>query len=261
VEKLWLVPKPEVGICSEGFMRATSFLLALLAIWGGCSSAELIFSEQARQELVANFEASVDAQQLIAEYSYAAARGELDLTGAVYTPPVGSTPGSLTFQDGVFPFGTGDFTVNFTVQGDGGYVDPYGPGVDLTTHTNVAIVADAVFTGISNTGRSMGASADFTATTLQNGLADVQATVDGLFQVDHAGYEFDFTANGVEMGLDLVNDSVTSVVGSVNGSVDIPDFIYDADFSVEGVGDALDVDIDAVVTSISYTLLLAELGL
>jgi hypothetical protein len=240
-------------------MRAIIAFVSLLAVVGGCSSAELAFSEQARQELVDNFETSVDAQQLLAEYSFAASRGDLDIAGATYTPPVGSTPGTLTIQDGVFPFGTGDLTIVFTVQGDGGYVDPYDPSVDLTTHTTVAVVADVVFSGISNTGETMAGAADFSATTVQNGLSDVQAAIDGVFQIDHAGYEFDFTATGVEMGLDLEAEEITSVVGTVDGTVDIPDFFYDADFSVDGLGSELQVEIDAVVTSISYLLALAEL--
>lgn len=237
-------------------MRAIT-LSALFALLAGCTGAEVVFSGAARQELVDNFEASVDAQQMIAEYSFAASRGELDLSGAVYTPPVGSAPGTLTIPDGTFPFGTGDLTIVFTVQGDGAYVDPY--AVDLSTATNVAIVADVVFAGISTTGEAISATADFTATTVNNGVNDVQATVDGVFDVVHGGYDYDFTATGVQMDLDLANETVTSVVGNVSGTVDIPDFAYDADFNVDGLGTTLQVDIDAVVASISYTLGLAEL--
>ncbi len=237
-------------------MRTTA-LFALFLFLCGCTGADLALSGAAREELVANFEASVDAQQMIAEYTFAASRGDLDLAGAVYTPPVGSTPGTLMIPDGTFPFGTGDLTIVFTVQGDGVYVDPY--AVDLTTATNVAVVADVVFTGTSNIGEAIMASADFNATTVNNGINDVLATINGDFAVDHGQYDFDFTANDIQMNLDIGNEVVTNVLGNVSGTVDIPDFPYDADFTVDGLGTTLDIDIDAVVTSISYTLGLAEL--
>jgi len=228
-----------------------------LAVLGACSSADLVMSEQARQELVDNFETSVDAQQSVAEYVFAASRGDLDLAGAQYTPPVGSTPGTLMIPNGVFPFGTGDLTIVFTAEGDNGFVDPY--VVDLTTHQSVTVGADVLFSGISRTGEALDVAADFTATTVQNGLDDVQAVIDGVFAIGHGPYDIDFTATGVEMGLDLLNETVTSVVGNVEGTVDIPDFAYDAVFSVNGLGDQIQIDIDAIVTTIAYTLALDQL--
>ena len=235
----------------------TAILVTALVSLVGCTGAELAFSGAARQELVDNFEVSVDAQQAMAEYSFAAGRGDLDLSGAVYTPPVGNTPGTLTISDGTFPFGTGDLTIVFTAQGDGSYVDPY--VTDLTAATNVVVVADVIFTGVSNMGEAISASADFTASTINNGLEDVEATINGVFDVSHGQYDYDFTATDVQMNLDLANNVVTNVLGNVSGTVDIPDFAYDADFTVEGLGATLDIDIDAVVTSITYTLGLLEL--
>jgi len=236
-------------------MRAIA--IAALFSLVGCAGAELALSSQARQELVQNFQISVDAQHQITEYAFAASRGDLDISGAVYTPPVGSMPGTLTIPNGTFPFGTGDLTIVFTAMGDGMYVDPY--VTDLTTATNVTVVADVLFTGISNIGQSLAASADFTATTVNNGINDVLATVNGDFGVSHGEYGFDFNANDVQFNLDLAAEKVTNVLGSVTGTVDIPDFFYDADFSVQGLGSSLDIDIDAVVTSINYTLSLLEL--
>jgi hypothetical protein len=235
----------------------TASLVAILVALAGCTGAELVFSGAARQNLVNNFEVSVDAQQAMAEYAFAAARGDVDISGAVYTPPVGNTPGTLTITDGTFPFGTGDLTIVFTAQGDGTFVDPY--VTDLSAATNVAVVADVFFTGLSNMGEEISASADFTAETINNGLEDVQATINGVFDVSHGEYDYDFTATDVQMDLDLANDVVTNVVGNVTGTVDIPDFAYDADFTVEGLGSVLDIDIDAVVTSINYTLGLDDL--
>jgi len=232
-------------------------LFACAALLGACTGTDLAFSEAARQDLVQNFELSVDAQQMITEYAFAASRGDLDISGATYSPPMGSMPGTLTIPNGTFPFGTGDLTINFTAQGDGTYVDPY--VTDLRNATNVVVVADVLFTGVSNIGESLSASADFTATTMQNSASDVQATIDGVFGVDHGQYNFDFTATDVQMNLDLAAEKVTNVLGDVTGTVDIPDFIYDADFTVKGLGTSLDINIDAVVTSISYTLGLLQL--
>lgn len=237
-------------------MRAIP-ICALIALLGACTGTELAFSASARQDLVQNFELSVDTQHMITEYAFAASRGDLDISGAVYTPPVGSTPGTLTITNGTFPFGTGDLTIVFTARGDGTYVDPY--VVDLSTATNVIVVADVQFSGISNIGESLDAYADFTASTINNSMSSVQAEIDGNFGVDHGEYEFDFTATDVQMDLDLVAEKVTNVLGNVSGTVDIPDFPYDADFTVDGLGTTLLVDIDAVVTSISYSLGLAEL--
>src|SRR5262245_46636418 len=108
--------------------------LAIFAMFlAGCTGAEVMFSGAAQQQLVQNLEVSVDAQHTITEYAFAASRGDLDVSGAVYTPPVGNAPGTLTFNDGTFPFGTGDLTIVFTAQGDGSYVDPY--VTDLTAAT------------------------------------------------------------------------------------------------------------------------------
>jgi len=236
-------------------MRAIA--IASLFSLVGCAGADLALSAQARQELVQNFEVSVDAQHMITEYAFAASRGDLDISGAVYTPPVGSTPGTITIPNGTFPFGTGDLTINFTAQGDGVYVDPY--VTDLRTATNVTVVADVLFTGVSNIGESLSASADFTASTVNNGVNDVLATVNGDFGVSHGQYGFDFTANDVQFALDLAAEKVTNVLGNITGTVDIPDFFYDADFTVVGLGSTLAIDIDAVVTTIDYTLSLIEL--
>jgi hypothetical protein len=237
-------------------MRAIT-LSALVALLGACTGTELAMSASARQDLVQNFQLSVDAQQMITEYAFAASRGDLDISGATYTPPVGDQPGTLTIPNGTFPFGTGDLTINFTAMGDGQYVDPY--VTDLTTATDVTVVADVVFNGVSNIGQSLAASADFTATTVQNTATDVQATVDGVFSVDHGQYDFNFTASDVQMALDLAAQKVTNVLGDVSGTVKIPDFFYDADFTVKGLGTSLGINIDAVVTSINYTLGLLEL--
>jgi hypothetical protein len=123
----------------------------------------------------------------------------------------------------------------------------------------VVVDADVQFSGISNIGESLTAYADFTATTVNNTLSDVQAAIDGNFGVDHGKYQFDFTATDVQMSLDLVAEKVTNVLGNVSGTVDIPDFPYDANFNVDGLGQSLAIDIDAVITSISYSLGLSEL--
>jgi len=234
-------------------------LLALsLALVVGCGdSAQLVLSPAARQELVNNFEAGLDAQQLLAEHIFALGRGDIDITDYTYVPPVGATPGSLTINDGVFPFGTGSLTMNFTAQGDGSYFDPY--VVDFTTFTDVVVDADFVFNGLSNTGVPMSASGDFIADTVQNGVNAVQTTVDGTFAVSHDGYNMDFVATSLAMDFDLLAQQCTNVVGQVDGTLDIPDFFYDADFTVTGLGTQLQIGIDAVVETFDYFVALSEL--
>ena len=46
-------------------MRKLILCAALATVIGGCSTAELLFSESARQELVDNFEGGVESQQLV----------------------------------------------------------------------------------------------------------------------------------------------------------------------------------------------------
>ncbi|MHC4162923.1 MAG: hypothetical protein ACYSUM_12400 [Planctomycetota bacterium] len=235
--------------------------LTLAAVAIGCTSDGDIlgFNPQA---LVDNFETSVDTHQLMSEYGFAAARGELDITGSEYDyvpPDDQGNPGTLTITNGNFPFGTGDLLVTFTAEGDAGFVDPYGAGVDLSDDTVVTVVASVAFGGTTPEGQSLGTLADFTVQTVQNDVDTATTTVTGNFGVAVDDYITDFVANDVEMTFDLANDRVTNVTGAVDGSMDVPDLAFDVDFLVTGLGDHLQIGIDAVTTQIDYFVDIDEL--
>ncbi len=238
-----------------------TLVLAAAAI--GCSSdGDIItFNPQA---LVDNFETSVDTHQLMSEYGFAAARGEIDFANLDYdyVPPLADgTPGTLTIRNGDFPFGTGDLVITFTAEGDTGFVDPYANGVDLSDDTVVTVVADVAFNGQTPQGQTLGALADFTVQTVLNDVTSATTTVNGNFGVSVDDYVTDFVANDVEMEFDLVNDRVTNVTGVVDGSMDVPDLAFDAEFLVTGLGQELQIGIDAITTQINYLVGIDELGL
>ncbi|MHC4550068.1 MAG: hypothetical protein ACYTEZ_14950 [Planctomycetota bacterium] len=232
-------------------------IVALGAALIGCSGSDVITFDM--QALVDSFETSVETQQLMSEYVFAAARGELDISGAEYTyvPPSGQTPGTLTITNGTYPFGSGDLVINFTAEGDSGFVDPYLD--DLSDDAAVTVVADVVFNGTGTAGEDLDAVADFVATTVQNEIDTATTTVNGAFGVAVDEYNVDFVTSDVEMTFDLVNETVTNVSGVVDGTMDIPNFAPDADFSVTGLGDQLDIAIDAVAAQINYTIDLIDL--
>lgn len=237
--------------------------LTLAAAVIGCSTDGDILSFNP-QALVDNFETSVDTHQLMSEYGFAAARGEIDLSSFDYTyvePGTDGTPGTLTITNGTFPFGTGDLVITFTAEGDTGFVDPYDPGVDLSDDSVVTVVADVAFNGTTPEGQNLGALADFTVETVQNDINTATTTVSGNFSVAVDDYVTNFVANDVAMTFDLVNDRVTNVTGVVEGTMDVPDLAFDAEFIVTGLGDRLQIGIDAITTQINYLIDIDELGL
>jgi len=243
-------------------------LATALAAAVGCSAAtdalDTIFLTPSEADaLVANFEAAVDAQQEISELVFAATRGDLDLVNDYanvdYVPPsdLNNWTGSLTIIDGIYSFGTGDLAVDFKVSDALGPVDPYLE--DIRDATDLTIVADVAFDGVSTLGTALTANGDVTITTVQNALDDATAIVQGTFDIDHGGYVTDLATNDLALTFDMVAETVTNVGGSISGSVDIPDFVFDADFDVDGLGDRIRVTLDAAATSISYTLSLLDL--
>jgi hypothetical protein len=243
-------------------------LTTMLAFAVGCSAAtdaldEVFLTPNEADALVENFEASVDAQQELSEFVFAATRGDLDLVNSYanvdYVPPsdLNGWVGSLTITDGIFAFGTGDLVVDFQVSDALGPVDPYVE--DIRDAANLTIVADVFFDGVSTLGTGLTANADVTITTIQNALDDATALIQGTFDIDHGGYLVDLATNDLELTFDMVSETITGVGGSISGDVDIPGFVFDADFDVDGLGDRIRVSLDAAATSISYTLSLLDL--
>jgi hypothetical protein len=241
-------------------MQKLILALAVAVLVSGCGTAALLLlSDDARDDLIGNFEEAINAQQMISEHVFAASRGDIDISNYTYTPPAGGNPGQLTITDGTVPFGTGSLTINFLVTGDNGPVDPYDPAVDLSTHDAVSVVADFSFSGLSLSGITMSAAGDFTADAVNNNGTDVTADIAGNFDINHNGYDIDLATNDLQLAFDLAAREVTSVTGQVDGTVDIPNFFYDADFVVDGQGDQLQIGIDAVVEQINYFVALADL--
>lgn len=234
-------------------------LVICLFVAGCPSTGELYLTESEAQELVVNFEAAVEVQQLMSEYVFAAARGELDLTGVAYVAPAPENDwtGTLTFPNGVYPFGVGDLTITFSASGDAGPVDPY--VVDLTGHSQVTVDATVLFSGTSMIGESVVASADFTIATATNDPDNPVTVVNGEFDINHDGYEVALDAIDLALTLDLVLDEVSNVLGRLDGEVNIPDFAFDASFTVNGLGDSISIGIDVVATTIQYALDLEDL--
>jgi len=224
----------------------------------GCAGAALVALSTGQAEaLVTNFENAMECQQYLTEYAFAAARGDVNISGFTYDAPAPANNfvGTLSAIGGSFPFGTGDFTMTFTVAGDGGvFVDPYGPGVDLSQHSQVVADVDVLFSGLSPVGQALTAAADLVITTTANNTDNATTVIDGTYDVDHDGYDVDLAAAGLGMAFDLAARTVESVTGSVTGTVDIPDFAADVDVALEGLGTSIQVSLDVAVTSIEYVL-------
>jgi hypothetical protein len=244
-------------------MRNIALALFLGALLTGCLSGDEIFlSPEEADALVENFEETVAIQQEMAEFSFEAVRGDLDLSqygSYTYDPPTQANGwvGTLDFPRGSFPWGDGDFSVVFTASGDGGPVDPLLE--DLSDDVQVDIDAVVNFLGTTSVGKDIDSSADFTMSTVQNGVNDVVTRLDGTFDIIHDGYRTALDATDVEMDIDIALEEITSITGSLAGEVDIPNFHWDAAFDIDGLGDTLQIGIDVVATTITYTLGLDEL--
>ena len=238
-------------------MRNTALAALLAASLSGCAGAAIALTAGEAQALVTNFEGALECQQYMTEFMFAAARGDIDISGFTYDAPAEGNGfvGTLSLTGGSFLFGTGDVTLTFTVAGDGGVlVDPYDPGVDLSQHGEVVIDADIAFLGLSRLGAPITAYADLLITTTANGPDSATTTIDGTYDVDHGGYDVDLAATGLAMGFDVASRIVDSVTGSVTGTIDIPDFAADVDVDLEGLGTSIQVNLDVAVTSIQYVL-------
>jgi hypothetical protein len=229
--------------------------IPLLAALGGCTGAEILFSASARQEMVDNVEGAAESQQLLTEYVYAAARGDVPLDDVVYDAPSAENGyvGTITATGGAFAFGTGDLSLQFTCNCDEGYVDPFDPLVDLSDDGQVVLDIVAVFDGISNLGASLRVAADVLVTTVTNGEASATTTLDGSYDIDHAGYDVDLLASNLAITFDHTSHQVTYVTGELVGEIDIPDFAFDVDVALVGAGTAIQVGLDFLDDSIHYT--------
>ena len=242
-------------------MRKLIGVLSLSLFLAGCGVAGLlpvVFSASQMDDLVGNMEETLEAQQLVSKWAIEAARGDLSLEGATYDPPTAGSNwlGTLTIDDGTFPFGAGDVVLQFTATGDGGPADPY--VVDLSDDANVVLDIDVQFQGTGNSGLPLRVDADFVSEHTQNLEDEVTAKINGAFTVDYADYTSNFNATDLVTRIDIDEDRILDIVGDLQASVDVPDFPFDADFDLSGLGDAVQVSYDVFGSSLDYVLSLGS---
>jgi hypothetical protein len=241
-------------------MRTLILGLAVVGLIVGCTIDEYFLSGQEIDELVENFDASVETQQQLSEYVFAAVRGEVDVNDFVYDEPDADNNwvGTLTADSFSGPWGQGSLQITFTVAGDNGPVDPYQE--DLSDDSQVSLDAVVAFSGTSALGADVGVDADFSMVTTYNGEDSAITVVDGDFDITHNDYDVSFYADDLELTMDLAADEIIAAYGRLDGSVDIPDFKWgDAGFDLEGVGDAIEVSLDAIGDWLSYSISLDEI--
>lgn len=238
-------------------MRNAIVGLLLLIGVAGCAANLLdgvLLTAQEQQELEDNMTAIFDANNMVAEWAFAAGRGDLDLSQFTYTAPSAANNwvGTIEGQGARLPFGDGDLTLTFTATGDNGPVDPYDPAVDLTDDQTVTVDAVLNFQGTSTTGAPLDISGNVLFDTVQNGANQVVVDLTGDLMVDHDGYVTDLNVFDLQATIDMVQGEVTDLTGSVNGVVQIPNFLFPAEFSLEGLGPNLDVLVQASLSFFGF---------
>ncbi|MHC4938130.1 MAG: hypothetical protein ACYTHK_04090 [Planctomycetota bacterium] len=231
-----------------------ALILSLSCIGCGAAVAAALLSGGDIDDLVENFEESVQTQQQLAEFAMKAARGEIDISQYDYDPPTQANgmTGTLTLNDGQLPFGSGDVQIVLQVDGDGVPVDPYGQ--DLSSLSQIDGIVDIRFRGKAPSGKSLAIDADVDISTIANSATDVTAIMAGNWDVNLDGYGTNMSTGGMEFDIDLATEQVTRAVGSIDGDIDIPNFPIDADFDIEGLGDKLQAAIDVGVTDIDIDI-------
>jgi hypothetical protein len=234
-------------------------LLAFTCVGCGVIAAAAYLSSGEADDLVDNFEETIETQQQLAQFATAAARGEIDITDYTYDPPTedNNMTGTLTLNGAQLPFGDGDVQITFQVDGDGAAVDPY--AVDLSGMGAVDGAVDISFSGVSPKGKSLEINADVDISTLTNDPTDVTAIIAGRWNIDLDDYQTTLTTNGIELDVDLENEVVTRAIGDIDGKIDLPNFPIDAEFDIEGLGDTLRIAIDVAVTEIDFDVDLQDL--
>ena len=238
--------------------------LVLTGTLVGCGGATndiipAIFTATQMGDLIDNGEETLDAQQLLAKWSFEVARGDISVASYDYDPPTAANgwKGTVTATGASFPVGDGNLTMVFTATGDGGPADPF--VTDLSDDAQVAVDVDIDFNGVSKSGAPLLMAAIFTAVTSQNGADAVSALVNGIFAVDLGGYSADFVATGLDVGIDILADEVTSMIGGLRANFDVPNSPWDAAFDMTGLGESVRIGYDVAGTTISYQISLANL--
>ena len=238
---------------------ALALLLSFSCIGCGAAVAAALLSGGDVDDLVDNFEETIETQQQLSQYAMQAARGELDIDGYTYDPPTAANgmTGTLTLDNGQLPFGDGNVQIVFKIDGDGVPVDPY--ATNLASAGELDGDVQIVFVGTSPEGKPLNIDMDVDVATIANSDTDVTAMLAGNWDIVLDGYRTSFSTGGVEMDIDLLTEEVTRAVGNIDGDIDIPDFPVDGDFDIEGLGDRLAVAVDVGITDIDFDVALGDL--
>jgi len=222
------------------------FLGAMLcAALFGCGADEVTLTQAEAQALASNFGECMGAQNEATELAIGAGLGEADLSGYTYDPPSAGNGwvGTITGNDVVTRFGTGDLLVTFTATGDAGPVDPYVD--DLSDDSAVTIDAHVMFNGVSLIGAPLDVDATFTLATTGRDTDTETMQLDGTFDVSHGGYDAHIDADAFGIVYDKVTEEAASVTGMISGTIDLPNFAFDAEFSLAGLGTTIDATLRA----------------
>lgn len=243
-------------------MKHLSIALLIAFVCQGCGLAALaLLGGTDIDDLADNFEEAIETQQKLAQYAMAVARGEVPAGDYTYTAPSAGNDwvGTLTQNGAELPFGTGDITVVFEVDGDGLPLDPYAQAIDMSSYTALDGSVLINFQGISPDGRALGINADVDVSTIENGATDVVAVLAGVWNIDLDSYDTRLRTDSVQLDIDLLTNEVTNAIGTLDGNIDIPNFPIDGNFDVEGLGDQLEIAIDVGVTEIEFIVDLIDI--
>ncbi len=230
-------------------MRAAVSALLCLGLTG-CSGelTKLFLGSLEMQQLEDNVTTMVEEQNTATVYGYSIGRGDVDLTGASYDPPTAGNGwvGTVDFPAGSsMPFGIGAMTYIFSAMADGVSVDPYDPGVDMSTATNVFVDGILDYTGFSTGGLPLALLADIAITSVSNQPSTAVVLLDGSVNIDLDGYLTVLDVSALSATLDLVRDEVSEVTGQLESTIDIPSQVFDAVFDMDAIGSTIDIAIQA----------------
>ncbi len=236
---------------------AITAMLCLLA--AGCSVDQLVLNEAEQQDLVDNFDAAVRVYSDLTEFAITTALGEGNVDDYAYTAPSAANGwvGTIVWPGAVFPSGTGDLTMHFSVSTGAGPVDPY--SIDLSSASAATIDADILFHGTSTAGAPLHADADVTIDMLWQDGQSASTVMNGSFIIQHNAYVADLVARNFTLLFDLATQQSASASGDVVGRIDIPNFVFDADLSLTGLGAQIAAVLQVAGTRVNYILDVAGL--
>ncbi len=240
-------------------MHRLAITAMLCLLTAGCSVDQLVLNEAEQQDLVDNFDAAVRVYSDLSEFAFAAALGNGDVEDYDYEAPSAANGwvGTILWPGAVFPSGTGNLTMRFSVSTGGVPVDPY--SIDLSAASSASIDAEILFDGTSDVGAPLHADADLTIDMLWQDGESASTVMNGNFIIQHNAYVADLVARDFTLLFDLATQQSATASGDVIGKIDIPNFAFDADFSLTGLGSQIAAVLRVAGTRVNYFLDVADL--